>query len=293
MAVSPATGTDASFVIREHMLNLPNGHKVFAKVAQRKLCLDNSQVASNHSGSSVFNTPCNTLVVVHGGPGLHMDHKDPELLPDFFPTAFHTCGHHLARIVFYDQLGCGKSDKPNPCITAGKDEAGQVDADAEAEALADLYSLDAYVRELDVVLQWASQLPPVSGYSSPTPPAVNPATAAVSCAAPQAAAQRVFVLGHSWGGQLVLEHLLCTSTAADQATGGVAASPAAAQRGTRAWPLQACVAGAIVSNAPLCEATYGAKQEAMRAELDQGTRVRPVCPHASTAPPHTAAYTVN
>jgi pimeloyl-ACP methyl ester carboxylesterase len=70
----------------------PEGHKIFTKKFQNK----------QRDSSSV------NLVIIHGGPGINF-HE--ELLGVFIPTLFQRT--ELGSVLFYDQLGCGSSDKPN------------------------------------------------------------------------------------------------------------------------------------------------------------------------------------
>ena len=48
------------------------------------------------------------MVVIHGGPGIN---THQELLAALVPTIFQKT--NLRSVLFYDQLGCGSSDKPN------------------------------------------------------------------------------------------------------------------------------------------------------------------------------------
>jgi len=50
------------------------------------------------------------LVVIHGGPGLLEDERE-SLVPFIQPKIFNSCPN-MDVILSYDQLGCGKSDKP-------------------------------------------------------------------------------------------------------------------------------------------------------------------------------------
>jgi proline iminopeptidase len=62
------------------------------------------------------------LLVLHGGPGMPHDYLEPlEALADERP------------VIFYDQLGCGKSEKP--------DDVG-------------LWNIDRFVEELDSIVTW-------------------------------------------------------------------------------------------------------------------------------------------
>jgi pimeloyl-ACP methyl ester carboxylesterase len=86
----------------------------------------------------------------------------------------------------------------------------------------ELYTLENYVSELDQVVSWASK---------------------------SAGGRSVALLGHSWGGQIVLE-LLLTRTPAELAA----------------------VRCGIVVSAPLDESTYAARQQQIRDALDPATR---------------------
>lgn len=106
------------------------------------------------------------LLVVNGGPGLPHDYlQDLAVLAD----------DGGRPVVFYDQLGCGRSDRPD-------DPA--------------LWTIDTYVAELGAVRE-ALGLDPVH------------------------------LLGHSWGTQVVLEHLLGKPTGVTSAilSGPIASAP--------------------------------------------------------------------
>lgn len=137
------------------------------------------------------------LVVAHGGPGLS-DHT--ELFAGLCPV-LKLCPS-VERVVFYDQLGCGASDKP---------------------MLPALYTLQGYVDELQQVVSWA--------------------------AAGGGGGRKVILLGHSWGGQVVLDFLL-----------------------SRLDADLAALCGGIVSSAPLNEASYEAKQRRVRNAQDAEVR---------------------
>ena len=48
------------------------------------------------------------LVIIHGGPGIN---THQELHDAFIPTVFEKTA--IRSVLFYDQLGCGLSDKPS------------------------------------------------------------------------------------------------------------------------------------------------------------------------------------
>lgn len=168
-------------------------------------------------------TSCNKdkiLVVVHGGPG-HCNHA--ELLPGFFPkdakekTIFNHIDR-LSKIVFYDQLGTGLSDKPNN---------------------PDCYSLELYVSELAEVLK--------SQQKSPE--------------------DQLFLLGHSFGGQIVTEFLLEVEKVKDHE------STLKRKRSILRHEIgDILIDGVLICNSPLNEETYLVKQIELRENLDEDIR---------------------
>ena len=140
-------------------------------------------------------SPLFTILVVHGGPGLS-DHT--ESYHGLIQLLEHCPLCH--DLVFYDQLGCGASDKPSSFP----------------------YSLHYYTSELSQVIEACATM--------------NDTTKTKIC-----------LLGHSWGGQVVLEYLLHTNV-----------SPH--------------VHGAIISNAPLDESSYEQRQQYLRSQLDKVTQ---------------------
>ena len=154
------------------------------------------------------------LLVVHGGPGI-ADHTESfHGLKNILHKSqwgandnAHGGGHNrVGVVVFYDQLGCGKSDKPTN-VDGGH------------------YSLNSYVNELRQVVQFLSN----KHKHSP-----------------------VCVLGHSWGGQILLELLL--SFNGDHDT------------------IRSLITCAIVSNTALDMKIHEQKQQQMREALDEETR---------------------
>jgi len=102
----------------ETELELQSGFKIFVKICERR-----------KAGNSLQNQKI--LVVVHGGPGVCDESQvSPHLLP-----LFEKCPN-LSSIISYDQLGCGKSEKPNSY---------------------ECYSLCSYVNELAEVVEFARQ----------------------------------------------------------------------------------------------------------------------------------------
>ncbi|KAG2502232.1 hypothetical protein HYH03_000718 [Edaphochlamys debaryana] len=145
------------------------------------------------------------LVLVHGGPGV-ADHS--ELLP-LAGAALSACPS-LHRVVLYDQAGCGRSDAP-------RTGAGGAQGPGPGEARA---GLAAYVDELAQVLAWVQRGPLLPGDEAAAgdapheSPGGGPADRGSQTADQQAGGRQeggsgppLFVLGHSWGGQLLLELL--------------------------------------------------------------------------------------
>ena len=157
---------------------LPNGHALFAR----------ENVRQSVSCSSSALAPI--MIVVHGGPGL-ADHTESYA---GLRRLLDVCDCHA--MFFYDQLGCGSSDKP-------------VEFD---------YTMSYYVNELSQVVDFVKD---------------------------RHSNRKICLLGHSWGGQLVLEYI-CRD--------------------------KPSVSGAIVSNSPLDEAAYENKQRELRALLDEDVR---------------------
>jgi len=140
------------------------------------------------------------LLVVHGGPGIS-DHKESF---EGLKSAVHQCHwdeNCVSVVVFYDQLGCGKSDKPT--------------------FIEDDYSLESYVEELHQV---------------------------VNSVIERHAGSPICILGHSWGGQILLEFLLSSK------------------------PIEPSVICGIVSNTALNMHSYEQKQKDLRASLEEATR---------------------
>ena len=137
----------------------------------------------NYSNSD-SSCPVN-LVVIHGGPGLNT-HED--LLSALIPSVCEKL-EMSTTVTFYDQLGCGSSDKPND---------------------ADCYSMDSFVSHLSQIL---------------------------------CGLDRVVLFGYSFGGQIAMEWL-CSAYADN-------------------------VIGLIISNSPLDESSYAAKNLQIRQDSGQ------------------------
>lgn len=166
----------------EEQFFIPFGdHHIFAR-----------EVEGADAGSDVV------AIVVHGGPGLS-DHTES------LPGLRHLRG--VAKILFFDQLGCGKSDTP--------------------EEDTSLYMLQGHIQQLQQVIDYCRK----ERYSTNT---------------------KLCVLGHSWGGQILLELLLLGSN--------------------RKKEKESPIDYAIVSNAPLDEQTYQKHQQALRHALDPDIR---------------------
>jgi len=157
---------------------------------------------------------CCVLVLVHGGPGLEESHK--QVLAAFASPhqgATASLAHRLRRTF------------PGGVILLGYDQLGCGESDKPDSAAA--YSLSAYVEELADVLTWAAAEERDWGNRSPP----------------------LFVLGHSFGGQVVLELLM---------SGGVEAV--------------GLLHGAVVSNSPLDETAYAQRHQVHRAGLPSDLR---------------------
>ena len=124
-------------------------------------------------------------MVIHGGPGLNT-HED--LLSALIPSVCEKL-EMSTTVTFYDQLGCGSSDKPND---------------------ADCYSMDSFVSHLSQIL---------------------------------CGLDRVVLFGYSFGGQIAMEWL-CSAYADN-------------------------VIGLIISNSPLDESSYAAKNLQIRQDSGQ------------------------
>ena len=149
-----------------------------------------------------------TILFVHGGPGLS---NHLELYSLFFPAPpsnikptsclFDHCGKMVERVIFYEQLGVGQSEKPD-----GPDRQHCLGFSNQVLQLHELFT----------------------HYSK--------------------LFKNLFVFGHSFGGQLLLEALFGIQQ-----------------------PERSCIKGAIICNAPLHEQSYSEKQAMMRAALDKDT----------------------
>ena len=158
-----------------------------------------SLFAREEKSSSPFHDNAAILLVVHGGPGL-ADHTESFT---GLRQALQQCPDVFQIVFFYDQLGCGSSDKPVDSLIS--------------------YSLEYYTSEVHEVIDFCSK---------------------------RHHGQPICLLGHSWGGQIVLEYLLKRN----KQDGGSA------------------VISAIISNSPLDEDTYEQKQQTLRSALDDATR---------------------
>lgn len=188
------------------------GYSLFAR-QEEKRCTDD-----NDNNDGVI------LLVVHGGPGL-ADHT--ESFSGFRQALHHhgtttTMTASCRSVFFYDQLGCGSSDKPT-------------DFD---------YSLQYYTEELHQVIEFCLQ----RGQEKVSP-------------------TNVCLLGHSWGGQVVLEYLFQKHQQQQQQNYKENGNSCQARQ-----PRQAAVKCAIISNTPLDEDTYERKQQQLRSTLDEATR---------------------
>lgn len=139
------------------------------------------------------------LIVVHGGPGINssqeiLDCMSSSLMlteeeeDEAHSNATSSSSRNpkipknlIKAIVFYDQLGCGKSDAP------------------EFNAFEDIYSLKYYVRELAEVIHFIQNRHCHQEGSKNNNKNDNNNTNVYS---------KICLLGYSWGGQIVLEYLL-------------------------------------------------------------------------------------
>jgi len=230
-----------------YQISLDNGHSLFAcevthgatttKGTTANTAPRRSQQGEAGNGRDNINnrTHCDgvfVVIVVHGGPGLN-SHKEsfeglkPLLLTAADPssstantTAAATsrdpsCCPWIHAILFYDQLGCGASQGP---------PVPPQSANSNGDETTGLYSLAYYVDELQQVLQHTQQRFP---------------------------GLKIGLLGHSWGGQIVVEYLLQQDTTTTTVL---------------------CHA-ATISNAPLNESTYEQKQQDIRRALPDDVRV--------------------
>jgi len=187
---------DNNYKITDLRIPLANsGHALFVRENVRHY-----QPASTVAtvGSSMSRTKhAFVMIVVHGGPGL-ADYAESyaglQRLLDYEGIDCHA-------MVFYDQLGCGASDKP-----ASFD-----------------YTLSYYTQELAQVVDFVKNR---HGH------------------------RPICLLGHSWGGQVVLEYC--------------------ARHGGRDSSIP--IVSAIVSNSPLDESTYEQKQRNLRNLLADDVR---------------------
>ena len=113
-----------SIMMSEEFITLAgsNDYKIFTKKFQRK---ERNLYSVN-------------LIIIHGGPGINT-HK--ELVDVFVPSIFEKTD--VGSVLFYDQLGCGSSDKPN--------DTSQ-------------YSISAFVHHLSLIINGMSQVV-LFGYS--------------------------------------------------------------------------------------------------------------------------------
>ena len=200
--------------------------------------------------------PSYIVIVIHGGPGIG-DHSESypglkHLLSSFDDVANidgemtdknadddqgqggRRTIHLIHGMYFYDQLGCGKSDKPD--LSLPTNETGNNDNDDGGNSnrkSSSLYSLRYYVYELDQVIGHVKERHPN---------------------------QKICLLGHSWGGQIVLEYLLQSSMSTAKST-----SPCS-------YNNRKDVSCSIISNTPLDETTYERKQMLLRNQLDIDVR---------------------
>jgi pimeloyl-ACP methyl ester carboxylesterase len=153
------------------------------------------QVDANNITSSTSTRV--VVIVVHGGPGLS-DHSES------FAGLHHLRG--ASTVLFFDQLGCGKS----------------VVDDTEDAAL--YTTLKGHVEQLQHVIEYCQK----QFDDDDT---------------------KLCVLGHSWGGQVLLELLFSSSSSSTTTT-------------------SAGIHAAIISNTPLDEHHYQEHQRRLRASLE-------------------------
>ncbi|CAB9505309.1 Proline iminopeptidase [Seminavis robusta] len=222
---------------------LEHGHSLFArevtKTPRDSVSGDTPGACSSSSPlSSEDVQPAVIVIVVHGGPGLNsheesydgiknllLDWND-KTKPPASSDGTATSGEYfkwINAIVFYDQLGCGCSE--GPPLPPGEEDK------AETTETPGLYSLSYYVLELQQVIQSIR----LRYEGTPT--------------------KRICVLGHSWGGQVVLEYLL----------GG-------RHQASKDSSSSSSIDCAIISNTPLNEATYAQRQQEIRNALPNDVR---------------------
>ncbi|KAI9032459.1 hypothetical protein DFJ74DRAFT_764141 [Hyaloraphidium curvatum] len=80
---------------------------------------------------------------------------------------------------------------------------------------------------------------------------------------------RLFVLGHSWGGQVVVEFL---RTVAQHGQSDQLRESAQLSSGGKGFASRVSISGAVVCNSPLDERSYAAKRRALHEALDAETR---------------------
>jgi pimeloyl-ACP methyl ester carboxylesterase len=164
------------------------------------------QVDVNNITSSTSSTTRVVVIVVHGGPGLS-DHSES------FAGLRHLRG--ASTILFFDQLGCGKS----------------VVDDSEEEDTALYTTLKGHVQQLQHVIEYCQK-----HFDDDD--------------------TQLCVLGHSWGGQVLLELLLSSSSSSSSSSSTTTATTSAG------------IDAAIISNTPLDEHHYQEHQRRLRASLE-------------------------
>jgi pimeloyl-ACP methyl ester carboxylesterase len=160
---------------KSFMLPMKNGYKLYTRE------IFHNSISKGGEKSSVV------TIAVHGGPGVGDSSESFQGLKGLLST----------NVVFYDQLGCGKSDKPDDM---------------------NLYTLHGYVQQLKEVVEYCRREYEIVG-----------------------------VLGHSWGGQVLLQWLLNEGDSVP-------------------------IGFSIVSNSPLDEQHYEQHQRDLRNRLDEDVR---------------------
>jgi pimeloyl-ACP methyl ester carboxylesterase len=198
-------GETTSLLEKSFLLPLKNGYKVYTREVVAHNEDDGDDTSQRGGDKSNIKTIAAevTIIVVHGGPGVG------DASSELFQGLKDLPSTNL--VVFFDQLGCGKSGKPS------EEDAGRNN----------LYTLDGHVRQLEHVVEYY-------------------------CRAGEDGPRMIGVLGHSWGGQIVLEWLTTIiKTDSDSVP-----------------PIEF----AIVSNAPLDEEHYQRHQQELRNRLDEDVR---------------------
>ncbi len=95
-----------------------------------------------HNRMNLSSQKAAPILVLHGGPGVPSDYLYP--LADVVP---------YRSIVFYDQLGCGRSCRDNGADDVGADAGNDSDSDSETKLGLDSYSIEASLDDLELLIK--------------------------------------------------------------------------------------------------------------------------------------------